>query len=126
VAVSYPTATQPLASRSSIQLGASQPTNPPITYPHYQPPAPQYTQQSQQQQHGYYGIQTSVVAPQVEMMPRNWFTTPTVLSQHEPREDRPWASLGVELFRGAMMITGLIGADFFSNVPLLKKPNEPR
>jgi len=57
-------------------------------------------------------------------MPKNWFATPPVLGVHEPREERPWASLGVEVGRGMAMITGLISADFFSNVRLLKKPGE--
>jgi hypothetical protein len=82
----------------------------------YTPPAPQ--------QHPYYGIQAPVVAPQIEVMPKNWFSTPSVLAVHEPREERPWASLGVEIFRGMCMITGLVSADFFSNIPLLKKTGE--
>ena len=116
VPIAYPAPTQQTVVRQMLPT-APQPARPAYpTYPQqYQPPP------VQQQQHGYYGIQASAVAQPMEMMPRNWFTTPSVLGQHEPRQDRPWASLGMEVFRGACMIAGLISADFFSNVTLLKK-----
>ncbi len=127
---------QPMIVRPNNQPTVAQQPGPPVSYPNFQypqPPAgylnaylPGYPQQPipQYPPHPYYGIQAPVVAPQLEMMPKNWFSTPSVLAVHEPRVDRPWASLGVEIFRGVCMITGLVSADFFSNIPLLKKPEE--
>lgn len=106
------------------------PRYPPVPQPYYpQPQQPYYPPSAQpmqypaqpQQQQPYFGVQAPMLAPQVELMPRNWFAVPQVLAQHEPREQRPAASFLVEVLRGTGMITGLIAADFFSNISLLRK-----
>ena len=109
----------------------------PAVQPHYQPmpsryqPVPQYPaaqpQYPAQPQPGYpmplqpFAVQAPMAVPSVELMPRNWFAVPQVLAVHEPREERPGASFLVEVMRGMGMITGLVTADFFSNIPLLRR-----
>jgi len=100
------------------------PVPPGYQYPQQYIQQPQAYPYQQPQQHPYFGVQAPIVAPQVEMMPRNWFGVPQVLAQHEPREERPAAAFVVEVLRGMGMITGLISADFFSNIKLLRKPGE--
>ena len=111
-----PQVPQPIAVRVGGQPSAPQPA--PGTAP-YQgaagvPGTPQF------------GGQLPMVVPQVEMMPRNWFAVPQVLAVHEPRQERPLASFCTEVLRGMGMITGLVTADFMSNVPLLGKRKEDK
>ena len=121
--VGQPQPAQPLAVRPAAPGIPQQYIQPPQPVQYVAPgqPAAYYPQQPQ---HPYFTMQAPAIAPQVEMMPRNWFAVPQVLAVHEPREERPWAALGVEIGRGMAMITGLVGADFFSNIRLLKKPGE--
>jgi len=92
-----------------------------------QPQAPNYQQQQMrqqmpmQQQPQVYGNPSAVTYKQIELMPSNWYSIPSILQNMEPEDHFRTNSAAATVARGALFgaLTSL--AHYISFVPWIKK-----